>query len=125
MRHLINIMVILVIVSAQTAFAFGPGSEMRARSGFGGGNGRLCLENKAKYGWCGKQRGDRYGARRPVETVQEAQRLLVSFFSDTDLTVTDLIEKKWCYHANMVDKNGATVDRVIIDKRSGRIRSIF
>lgn len=120
----LTIIIMLIIISAQTALAFGPGPEMRG--GFGsGGNGRQCLESKERRGWCGKLRGDHYGARHPVKTAQEAQRLLNSFFSDTDLTVTDLTEKKWRYHATVIDKNGAIVDRVIIDKRSGRIRSIF
>lgn len=118
------IILFIFLISAQTASALGPGSEIRGRQGFGG-NGRQCMENREKYGWCGKQRGDHYGARRPVETAQEAQRLLTVFFSEQDLKVTDLIEKRWCYHANIVDKNGKMVDRVIIDKRSGRIRSIF
>jgi hypothetical protein len=75
-------------------------------------------------GRCGKQRGDWYGASQPVANVEEARELLQSFFTGKEYHVSEITEKKWGFKADILDKNGTVVDRVMIDKRSGRIRSL-
>lgn len=75
-------------------------------------------------GRCGKRRGDWYGARQPVATAAEARTLLQNYFAGRDYTVSDLSEKKWGFRGDIVDKSGKIIDRVMIDKRSGRIRSL-
>jgi hypothetical protein len=75
-------------------------------------------------GRCGKRRGDWYGASQPVTTETEARKLLHSYFAGHEYTVSELSEKKWGFRAEIRGKNGTVVDRVMIDKRSGRIRSI-
>lgn len=75
-------------------------------------------------GRCGKRRGDWYGASQPVTGVAEARKLLDHFFSGQDYTISGVVEKKWGFKADILDKDGTVVDRVMIDKRSGRIRSI-
>lgn len=76
-------------------------------------------------GRCGKRRGDWYGARQPVANAAEAHAYLRNYFSGQGYTVSEVTEKKWGYMAGIIDKNGTLVDRVMIDKRSGRIRSIY
>jgi hypothetical protein len=75
-------------------------------------------------GRCGKRRGDWYGASQPVATAAEARGLLQSYFAGQEYTVSEVSEKKWGFRAEIRDRNGKVVDRVMIDKRSGRIRSI-
>jgi hypothetical protein len=75
-------------------------------------------------GRCGKRRGDWYGARQPVANAAEAQKLLINYFNGQGYTVSEMSEQKWGFRAVIVDKDGRTVDLVMIDKRSGRIRSL-
>jgi hypothetical protein len=75
-------------------------------------------------GRCGKRRGDWYGARQPVADAAEARRLLQSYFTGKEYAVSEIIEKKWGFRANILDKSGKVIDRVMIDKRTGRIRSL-
>lgn len=77
-----------------------------------------------KRGRCGKRRGDWYGARQPVTTAAEARRLLLNYFTGHEYTVSEVVEKKWGFKADVFDRDGKVIDRVMIDKRSGRIRSL-
>jgi hypothetical protein len=75
-------------------------------------------------GRCGKRRGDWYGARQPVTTAAEARTLLQNYFTGQEYTISEVTEKKWGFKADIFNKSGAVIDRVMIDKRSGRIRSL-
>jgi hypothetical protein len=75
-------------------------------------------------GRCGKRRGDWYGARQPVTNAVEARKLLINYFNGQGYTISEVSEHKWGFKAVIVDKEGKTVDLVMIDKRSGRIRSL-
>jgi len=76
-------------------------------------------------GRCGKRRGDWYGARQPVHTSQEARGLLQNYFTGQAYAVSGVTENRWGFTAEIVDKSGKVIDKVMIDKRSGRIRSIY
>lgn len=76
-------------------------------------------------GQCGKRRGDWYGARQPVANEAEARILLLNYFAGQGYTVSELTERKWGFKAEIINKEGKVVDRVMIDKRSGRIRSLY
>ncbi|MBL0224060.1 MAG: hypothetical protein IPQ16_00335 [Geobacteraceae bacterium] len=78
-----------------------------------------------KRGWCGKRRGDWYGARRPVTSLDDARQQLVRYYSGQQMIVAEVAEKQWRYEADVLDNCGKVVDRVMIDKRSGRVRSIY
>jgi len=86
------------------------------------GNGPCNLE---KRGWCGKRKGDWYGARRPVTSVNDAREQFAKYFSGQQLVAAEIAEKKWRFEADVLDSCGKVVDRVMIDKRSGRVRSIY
>lgn len=75
-------------------------------------------------GRCGKRRGDWYGARQPVATATDARVLLQNYYAGQGYTVSEVSEKKWGFRATVFDSNGMVIDRVMIDKRSGRIRSL-
>ena len=85
------------------------------------GNGSCIPEMRGR---CGKRRGDWYGARQPVANAAEARKLLANYFNAQGYAVSEMTEKKWGFRAVIIDKDGKTVDLVMIDKRSGRIRSL-
>jgi hypothetical protein len=86
------------------------------------GNGQCSHE---KRGWCGKRKGDWYGARRPVTSIDDAREQFAKYFSGQQLVVAEVAEKPWRFEADVLDSCGKVVDRVMIDKRSGRVRSIY
>jgi hypothetical protein len=90
---------------------------------------------KAQNGWKGSRypygdyypgpREGRYGARKAVRTEGEARNILRRYFSPREATIGEIKERNWFFEAEIKDRNNRPVDRVIIDKRTGRIRSIY
>ena len=77
------------------------------------------------YGaYCDRPQSGAYGARRAVATAEEAGRLLREFYRDRPLTVGEIVEKRWYYEAEIMDAKKQVVVRVIVDKRTGRNRSM-
>ena len=74
--------------------------------------------------YCPSRHADHYGARQPVTTEQEARQRLALFFHCRPDQVFIRRELRMGYIADITSNEGERVDRVIIDKRSGRIRSI-
>ena len=71
-----------------------------------------------KWGW--------YGAKRLVRTPVEAHEILQKFYvTHKGVKIHRIIEGPTFYRAEIMDKNGALLDMVIIDKNTGRIRSIY
>jgi hypothetical protein len=67
-----------------------------------------------------------YGERQAVRTEMEARRILSEYYSShEDLKIGRIRERKWFFKAEIRDKDNNLVDIVIIDKRTGRIRSIY
>lgn len=82
-------------------------------------------ERRPYGGYCQGPRWGWYGARNPVKTVEEAKKLLVRFFAGDDLSIGPITEREWYFEADVNDGNSKLIDRVIVDKRTGRIRSIY
>ena len=71
-----------------------------------------------KWGW--------YGAKRLVRTPVEAHEILQQFYvTHKGVKIHRIIEGPTFYRAEIMDKNGVLLDMVIIDKSTGRIRSIY
>jgi hypothetical protein len=66
-----------------------------------------------------------YGERRPVKTAKEAEKILKGIFKGRDVRIGEIKERELFFEAEIRDGNGRLIDRVIIDKRTGRARSIF
>lgn len=66
-----------------------------------------------------------YGEKRPITDREEAKKALREHFSKKDVRIGEIREKDLIYEADILDKNNQVIDKVIIDKRSGRIRSIY
>ncbi len=87
------------------------GSEAGERSSF------------ATYAQAAEERG--YGAKMPVATAKEARRALEEHYRGRGFEVGKIEEKELFFEAEILDKRGRVVDKVIVDKRTGRIRSIY
>ncbi len=77
------------------------------------------------YGdYCPKEHG-RYGATRAVESEAEALAILSHYYRGRDITVAKLEKRRIFFRAEIINSEGSLIDVVIIDRRTGRIRSIF
>lgn len=84
-----------------------------------------CKCSSTYNGYCNTQRWGWYGARMGVASVEEARRDLTDYYADSDARVGKVIEKPDYFEAEVLDKDNIMINRVIIHKRSGRIRSIL
>lgn len=72
----------------------------------------------SKWGW--------YGAKRIVKTPVEANEIILQFYvPQQGIHIHRVIESPLFYQAEIFNNKGVLVDKVIIDKRTGRIRSIY
>ncbi len=76
-------------------------------------------------GYCRGPRWGWYGANQPVKTTDEARKHLEKYYEGKDVTIGTISEKSSYFEAVIKNKDNATVDRVVIDKRTGRIRSVY
>jgi hypothetical protein len=71
-----------------------------------------------KWGW--------YGARREVKTPLEAKEILDHIFvRNTNIKTITIRERAHFFVAEIKNKNDAMIDLILIDKRTGRVRSMF
>lgn len=73
----------------------------------------------------GGSKGGKYGEKREIGSREEAESLLKDQYSKQDVRIGTITEKERYFEAEILDSRGAVVDTVIIDKRTGRIRSIY
>ncbi|MEW6409727.1 MAG: hypothetical protein AB1488_06400 [Nitrospirota bacterium] len=77
-------------------------------------------------GYCPGHRWGWYGAYRQVKTTEEARSILMEYCaSATNVKVGRIIERKRFFEAEIYGKDNSLVDRVLIDKKTGRIRSMY
>lgn len=74
--------------------------------------------------YCPSRHADFYGARQPLTTELEARQRLAQFFKLQPDQIIIRKELRMGYIAAVISADGKQVDRVFIDKRNGRIRSI-
>lgn len=135
-RNLTLFLCLFLLMASPCALVQGGGFSDKARNSRTDGGKRDCDSGPAwcknedgtcsteMRGRCGKRRGDWYGARQPVANSAEARTLLLNYFAGRDYSVSEITEKKWGFRGDILDRNGTIIDRVMIDKRSGRIRSL-
>ena len=66
-----------------------------------------------------------YGEKRPVTTLEDARKVLAEYFAKKDVRIGEIREHELFFEAEIRDKNDNLVDKVIVDKRTGRIRSTY
>jgi hypothetical protein len=79
-------------------------------------------QDRGPYGVSG---GSTYGEKQRVGTKDKARKLLKEYFSNRDVTIGEIREKQYYFEADITDKKGKLLDKVIVDKRTGRIRSTY
>ena len=80
----------------------------------------LAADNQPQKGALGD-----YGEKQKIATSAEARKALKKYFADKDLIIGEVVEKELYFEADIMDRNMAVTDKVIVDKRTGRIRSIY
>jgi hypothetical protein len=118
---------ILVILTVLLMMATVP-AHVEAQHGRGPGPG-FYERGGGPYGqYCpGRRWGGPYGARKPVNNAEQAKQLIEAFFSSSGEAITAgrIEERRWFFEAEILDGRGKVIDKVIVDKRTGRIRSIY
>jgi hypothetical protein len=72
----------------------------------------------SKWGW--------YGARKQVKTPVEAKQIIEQIFmQNNNIKVIRITERPHYFVAEMINRKGVVVDLILIDRRTGRIRSMF
>ena len=68
-----------------------------------------------------------YGVRKPVRTVDEAKQVIDSYFSALGQTMRAgaVEERRWYFEVEILERDGTVVDKAAVDKRNGRIRSMY
>jgi len=111
---------LLMTVLPAAAEDFEPGQGRGWRGGRGGGE-----MGPPPFGdYCPRRHADHYGARQPLQTPEEAKELLGQFFKRPPSQITLRKKIRMGYIADITNPDGSLFDRVIIDTRTGRIRSI-
>jgi len=86
------------------------------------------MYERPPYGqFCPGMRGEPYGVRRPVRTADEARQVLEQYLegSGQKIRLGNIEERRWFFVIELKDSEGSLVDKAIVDKRTGRIRSIY
>ncbi len=89
-----------------------------------GDRGRRFYRGQPFSPYGGPQMGG-YGERRAVQSRRDAQRMLNDYYMRRNMRIGQIREGRFYFEADILDRNNRFMDRVIIDKRSGRIRSIY
>jgi len=81
-------------------------------------------ERGEKYPYGGSSEGE-YGEKKEVLTQGDAEKILRQYFAKKNVTISEIREKELYFEAEVRDKDNKVIDKVIVDKRTGRIRSIY
>jgi hypothetical protein len=66
-----------------------------------------------------------YGEKQKITTTEEARKALKKHFFNKDISIGEVVEKELYFEADIMDRKQAVIDKVIVDKRTGRVRSIY
>lgn len=66
-----------------------------------------------------------FGEKKGVATAEDARKALIKYFAHKDVEIGDIAEKELYFEAEIRDRKNTVIDKVIVDKRTGRIRSIY
>ena len=78
--------------------------------------------DRSPYGGTGS---GSYGEKKEIVTKEEAEKVFKEYFAKKNVKIGEVKEKELYFEAVIRDKNDTVIDKVIVDKRTGRIRSIY
>jgi len=73
----------------------------------------------------GISRSGSYGEKKEVTTAEEAEKAFAAYFAKKNVRIGEIKEKELYFEAEIRDKNDNLIDKVAVDKRTGRVRSIY
>lgn len=90
------------------------------------GEKRIDVTNNPPYGGFkfDKKKG-RYGKPFLVNSKEEAIDIIKSYYGDTNLKIGEIEERKRFFIIEVLDEQDNLIDIILINKKSGRLRSIF
>ena len=116
LRFYLAVFIVTIATPAAAEWPWGGGYRQ-------GGQGQACCP--PPYGaYCPKRHSDQYGRRQPVQDRQDGLARLSTFFGVPTTAVRISEELRFWYLADILAPNGTIMERVLLDKRTGRIRSI-
>lgn len=115
MKRLFISVLLVAIIGVLVVPSLSFGQPMHQKHGGRNPHGSYC--SGPGWGW--------YGARKAVKTPDEARKLLEEYFKSEKVVIGDIKERKFFYMAEIKDNENEVIDKVIVDKRTGRIRSIY
>jgi uncharacterized membrane protein YkoI len=112
-RLFIAIFSILIVLSVHfTAFSQPDGSRWKG--------------NKYHYGTYYTDPQEKcYGERKAIKTERDARKILLRHFSPGRETIGEIRDRNLFFEVEIKSRDNKTIDRIIIDKRTGRIRSVY
>jgi hypothetical protein len=60
-----------------------------------------------------------------VKSAEEARKVFAEYFEKKKVKLGEVKEKEYFFEAEVFDRDGRLIDKVIVDKRTGRVRSIY
>ncbi len=120
MKQIIISLIVIITVSILTHVDLSFAQQMRSSHG-------ESVECQPMYGNYGKgEKWGWYGAKREVRTPVEAREILDRFFiQNRKAKIGRIREKHYFFEAEIMNQKGMLIDLIIIDKRTGRVRSIY
>jgi hypothetical protein len=115
-----TVLVIVILLASQFAILDSANAQQAG--------GERHLERQPVYGqYWQSERWGWYGAKRVVRTPADAQQILEQFFihHQRDVRVVRISEKAHFFVAEVINGKGVMVDLILIDKRTGRMRSMY
>jgi hypothetical protein len=66
-----------------------------------------------------------YGEKQEIATAGDALKVMKKHFAGREVIIGEVVERERYFEAEVMDKKKTVIDKVIVDKRTGRVRSIY
>ena len=87
-------------------------------------SGAYGADDSEKNPYGGSREGG-YGEKKEVLTPADAAKILKQYLAKKNVTIGEIREKDLYFEAEVRDRDNKIIDKVIVDKRTGRVRSIY
>jgi hypothetical protein len=108
--------ILIVILSAGSAMA---------QSGPKNDDYRISEVNVPYGNYHSMQENGVYGDKLQIKTAQEAVEIVKGFYAKKKISTSRVVERQWFFMLDVLDESRNIIDVVIVDKRNGRMRSVY